>query len=460
MNMRIGHTLFGGAVAGLVIASGVALCMSSANANYEVTRHYGSSTTALATGTGYGLKSLFSTAQTAECLATAQGSCVVEFKPLPVEITATALANGISKAEYSAYSYANAIALIAASPVRIVRLYPHHAKAFSYAQGDGQAYQLGYAKTAYASAKGFGTTYYVGSSNVEAKATITCQPSIKVGVYSDSVAIAEAVVTGQFFIGGAGLATAVADVCVDSAVTVNNIRIFTANGIGECVANIDAQTIGVHQAQTGNCYASINAIPKIQSGGKGKGIATANGVGDSVGMATGAATIEGNTSAFAIGKPKYNANAYSHGIATVISTGNGKVTQTRVESKFGKAIALSTGYGYKIKLGSADAYSTCLITAVVTKTILTSTTKTSAISIGELNTIILGVVPKSASAVGSLKGECVRTVSAYSSTVAESTALGYLQVNDLQEAPESRTYKLERSVRLTIVSEELRLVVV
>lgn len=458
--MRIGHTLFGGAVAGLVIASGVALCMSSANAEYVVTRHFESSTTAIATSTGYGVKNSFTATQTVNCLAIAQGSCVVEYKPLPVEITATALANGTSKAEYSTYSFPIAYALTADKSIRIVRQYPRHASAFSYAQGDGQTFQLGYAKTAYAYAKGFGTTYYVGSSNVVAKATITSQPSIEVGAYSDSVAIAEAVVTGQFFIGGSGLATAVADVLVDSAVTVNNIRIFTANGIGECVANVVAQTIGVHQAQTGNCYANIAAKPKVQTGGKGKGFAIANGVGDSVGIATGVTVIDGKTSSSALGIPKYTANAYSHCTATAISTGNGKLTQTRVESKFGKAIAVSTGYGNKIRYGSVVAYSNCLTAAAATKIKSVKPINTLAISTGEINTTVLAVIPKSALAVGTLKGEGVRIASANATTVAEAMAFGYLQVNDLQEAPESRTYILERSVRLTIVSEDLRLVVV
>lgn len=458
--MRIGHTLFGGAVAGLVIASGVAVCMSSANANYEVTRHYESSTEALATSTGYGIKNLYHTAQTVKCVATAQGSCVVEFKPLPVEVTATAKANGNSKAEYFTYTFANADALTVAKAVRTVKLFPYHANAFSYAQGNGQSWQLGYAKTAYATAKGFGTTYYVGSSNVVAKATITCQPSLEIGAYSDSVAIAEADVTGQYTIGAAGLATAVADVLVDSAVTVNNIRIFTTNGIGECVANVVAQTIGVHQAQTGNCYASIVAYPKVQTGGKGNGLAYAIGVGDSVGMATGAATVEGETSAIAIGKPKYNANSYSQCTAIAIGTGNSKRTETRVESKFGKAIAVSTGYGFKIKQGSVDAYSNCLTTAVVTKTLTVKPINTLAISSGEIKTTVLAVLPNTAIAVATLKGEGVRTANANAITDAEATAFGYLQVNDIQEAPERRTYKLDHPVRLTIVSEELRTVVV
>ena len=458
--MRIGHTLFGGAVAGLVIASGVALCMSSANANYEVIRHYESSTEATATGSGYAIKYLYKTPQTIMCTATAQGSCVVEYKPLPVEITGTATANGIAKAEYFTYAFGNSYALTSAKPVRIVKLYPHHANATCYAQGEGQSWQLGHAKTALAKAIGFGTTYYVGNGNVVAKATITSQPSLKIGVYSNSVATAEAVVTGKFTIGAAGLATAVADVLVDSAVTVEGVRIFTANGISKCEANIIAQTIGVHQAQTGRCYANIVASPKVQVGSKGKGFAYANGLGDSVGMATGAATVEGETSAIAIGKPKYNANAYSQCMATAISTGNGKRIETRVITKIGKAIAVSTGYGFKIKYVGGDAYSKCLTTAAASKTITGRAVDILAVSTGVINTTVLSVTPYPAKAVVTLKDKVKRIVSASTSTVAEATAMGYLQVNDMQEAPEIRTYRLEHSVRLTIVSEEPRTVVV
>lgn len=458
--MRIGHTLFGGAVAGLVIASGIALCMSNATAKYKVTSHFESSTEASATSTGYGIKKLLSDVQTVKCTATAQGSCAVWYTPIPVENTATATANGRSKAEYSTFSIATADALTVANAVRIVKLYPYQARAFSYAQGEGHAYQLGYAKTGYATANGFGTTYYVGSSSAVAEATITCQPSLKKGVYSDSVAIAEAVVAGQYFIGGAGLATAVADACVDSAVTVNDIRIFTANGNGECVVNAIVQTTEVYQSQTGYCYATIGAIPKIQIGGKGTGTAIAYGEGDSIGMATGAATKEGSTSAFAYGNPKINTNAYSQCTASAISIGNGKLIQTRFEPKIGEATAIVTGNGVRNKLANGAAYSKCSVTAVTTKIKSVRSVDTSAIATAKVNTIVIGIVPMTAAAVSTLKEKGEKIGNAYSSSVAEATAMGYMQVNDLQEAPEDRTYKLEQSVRLTIVSEEPRLVVV
>lgn len=459
--MRIGHTLFGGAVAGLVIASGVAVCAASASAQYQVTRHFESQAQAAASSSGHALRQANNKPVTATSTAQAHGAPIADYRPLPVEASAIATASGWSTAQYFTYTFGNANASMEGSPIRRVKLFPRPARAAAYAQGDGQSWQLGYAKTAYARAKGFGTTYFVGHGPAHAKATVYGYPALEIGAAGEGLAESEAEARAVFIIGLAGFGHASAVAIGDAAVTRDGLREFEANGVGECSSIAVAGTVGIHQSQTGRAFAHIVAYPKVQAGGKGHAKALAIGEADAVGMATGAAAVEGQTSATATGDAHYQANAISSASGVAIATAEVIRSQTRTEAKPADCFADAAGSGLRAVCANTSASATAVARSVYQRKVVTAgsvkaTAKASALS----GPVTLSVQAKHAEAFAQAKSTSLKMLSAESATTAEATAIGYNQVNDLQKAPERRTHKVAPAVRLTIIGEEQRLIAV
>lgn len=461
MTMRIGHTLFGGAVAGLVIASGVAVCAASASAHNQVTRHFESHAYAVSAASGYGLRQANNYPVTAASTAHAYGAPIADYRPLPVEITASATAFGGPTVQYFTYTFGNANASMEGAPIRLVKLFPLQARAAAYAQGDGQSWQLGYAKTAYATAKGFGTTYFVGDGPAHAKANVYGYPALEIGAAGEGFAESETEARAVFTIGLAGFGHASAAAIGDAAVTRGGLREFEANGVGECSSIAVAGTVGIHQSQTGRAFAHIVAYPKVQTGGKGHAKALAIGEADAVGMATGAAAVEGQTSATATGDAHYQANAISSASGVAIATAEGIRSQTRTEAKPADCFADAADSGLRMVCAHTSANATAVARSVYQHKVVTAgsvkaTAKASALS----GPVTLSVQAKHAEALAQAKSASLKMLFAESAATAEAAAIGYNQVNDLQKAPERRTHKVAPAVRLTIIGEAQRLIAV
>lgn len=461
MTMRIGHTLFGGAVAGLVIASGVAVCAASASGHNEVTRYVESNAQAVATASGYVHRVAGNYPTHINATAHAQGVAVVEFKPLPVEITASATASGWSTAQYFTYTFGNANASMEGAPVRRVKLFPRQARAAAYAQGDGQSWQLGYAKTAYARAKGFGTTYFVGYGPAHAKATVYGYPALEIGAAGEGFAGSETEARAVFTIGLAGFGHAPSVAISDAAVTRDGLREFEANGVGECSAIAVAGTVGIHQSQTGRAFAHIVAYPKVQTGGKGHAKALAIGEADAIGMSTGAAAVEGETSATATGDAHYQANAISNAAATATASADGLITETGVIGKVGysKAIATARCLRTAQSASSAMAYATTNNSGGP-RTVSAAQVQAKARAATQSGPVGISINDNYAFSYAAAKAKATKSQFAESHAAAEAQAKGYNQVNDLQRAPERRTHKVAPAVRLTIIGEAQRLIAV
>lgn len=461
MTMRIGHTLFGGAVAGLVIASGVAVCAASASAHNQVTRHFESHAYAVSAASGYGLRQANNYPVTAASTAQAYGAPIADYRPLPVEITASATAFGGSTVQYFTYTFANANASMEGAPIRRVKLFPRQAQAVAYAQGDSQSWQLGYAKTAYATAKGFGTTYFVGDGPAHAKATVYGYPALEIGAAGEGFAESETEARAVFTIGLAGFGRASAIAIGDTAVTRDGLREFEANGVGECSAIAVAGTVGIHQSQTGRAFAHIVAYPKVQTGGKGHAKAWATGEADAVGMATGAATVEGETSATATGDAHYQANATSNAAATATTSADGLITETGVIGKVGHGKAAATGRCLRTvqSTSSATAYAATNNSGGL-RTVSADQVQAKASAATQSGPVGISINDNYAFAYAAAKAKATRSQFAESHAAAEAQAKGYNQVNDLQKAPERRTHKVAPAVRLTIIGEAQRLIAV
>lgn len=459
--MRIGHTLFGGAVAGLVFASGVAVCAASASAENNVTKHFESQAQATSTASGYGLRDAGNFPSLASCKANAYGAPIADYRPLPVEIIGSATATGRSTAEFFTYSFGNASAIMSGSPLRTVKLYPRQAQAKAYGQGDGQSWQLGYAKPAICRATGFGTTYYVGDGPGSAHASIAGYPALEIGAtgYGDASSSASAV--ALFTIGAAGVGEAPAIALGDASVTRNGLRELEANGIGQCSAVASAGTVGIHQAQTGKAFANIVGYPKVQTGGKGHGKAFAIGEADGIGMSTGASAVVGETSATATGDAHYQANAFSHSLATATAVGNGVASQTRVKGKVGNGTAIAAGESLRTACAYAFAASYAAAKSIKqTKTISAGKSKARATAVTSTGPVALFVRGEVANAKATTKALSVKKLFAQGQANATAQGQGYNQINDLQRAPERRTHKVAPAVRLILIGESQRLIAV
>lgn len=461
MTMRIGHTLFGGAVAGLVIASGVAVCAAGASAHNQVTRHFESHAYAASAASGYGLRQANNYPVTAASTAHAYGAPIADYRPLPVEITASATAFGGPTVQYFTYTFANANASMEGAPIRLVKLFPRQARAAAYAQGDGQSWQLGYAKTAYATAKGFGTTYFVGDGPAHAKANVYGYPALEIGAAGEGFAESETEARAVFTIGLAGFGHASAAAIGDAAVTRDGLREFEANGVGECSSIAAAGTVGIHQSQTGRAFAHIVAYPKVQTGGKGHAKAWATGEADAVGMATGAATVEGETSATATGDAHYQANATSNAAATATISADGLITETGVIGKVGHGKAAATARCLRTaqSTSSATAYAATNNSGGL-RTVSAAQVQAKASAATQSGPIGISINDNYAFAYAAAKAKATKSQFAESHAAAEAQAKGYNQVNDLQKAPERRTHKVAPAVRLTIIGEAQRLIAV
>lgn len=461
MTMRIGHTLFGGAVAGLVIASGVAVCAASASAHNQVTRHFESHAYAVSAVSGYGLRQANNYPSIAASTAHAYGAPIADYRPLPVEVTASAAATGWSTAQYFTYTFANAGASMEGAPIRRVKLFPRQAQAAAYAQGDSQTWQIGHAKKAYATAKGFGTTYFVGDGPAYAASIAHAQSAVEIGAHGHGAARAEASAKAVFILGFYGVGSTTSTAIGDAAVTVDGTLQLEANGAAYCSAVASVGTVGIQQSQTGRAFAHIVAYPKVRTGGKGRAKAFATGEGDALGMATGASAVEGQTSATATGDAHYQANAIGDARATAAAQGSAISAQTRAPARSAECVASALGEGLRTTCAGAEATGKAAARSVYQrKTVTSKPEKGSAKALALSGAIAIGVQASPAKSLALASGGPLRIQYARGLALAASSATGYNQVNDLQKAPERRTHKVAYSARVASIRESQRLIIV
>lgn len=456
--MRIGHSLFGGAVAGLVIASGVAACTAGAYAQNEVTRHFAGQATAVAVASGDCRRVAGNYPATLSCKAEASGAASVDFRPLPVAVVGSAQATGTASVEYFAYSFGNANAHMRGAPVRRVKLFPLQAKALAFGEADVQTWQLGYAKPAVGRAFGFGTTYHVGHGLGQGLASGSGAPALELGAAGSGLAPASGLALAAFTIGATGIGDAPAAAMGDAAVTRGGVRELDANGIGAATVTAVAGTVGIHQAQTGRAVAQIVAYPKCQIGGKGRAMASARGDGEGLGTATGATAAPGDTRATAIGAGRYLANGAGIASAKANGTGSGETHQTRVVGKPGNCSAVCIGDGVRVAVGSGKAGSAASITMIVGRRTVTAVPdRVAAKANARSGAASLAVQGKSASANALVQGQGRRRLIGAGFASAEAHAQGANQINDLLPAPKQRTHVVGSAARLIVIGEELRL---
>lgn len=456
--MRIGHSLFGGAVAGLVIASGVAACTAEAYARNEVTRHFEGQAGAVAVASAECRRVAGNYPATLSCTAEAYGAASVEFRPLPVAVLGVAEAVGSASVEYFAYSFGNADARMDGAPVRRVKLFPRQAQAVAIGEADVQTWQLGYAKPAVGRAFGFGTTYHVGRGEGQGLASGSGAPALELGAAGSGLAPASGSALAVFTIGGAGIGDAPATAMGDAAVTRGGVREFDANGLGAATSAATAGTVGIHQAQTGRAVAQLVAYPKCQIGGKGRAQASARGDGDGLATATGATALPGDTRATATGTGRYHANGAGAAGATATGSGNGEIHQTRVNAVPGSSKAVATADGLRIAVGGGRSDGAASTTTIICRrTVTAEPDRVAAKASAGSGATGLAVRGKSASAIASVQGQGRRRLIGAGNAAAEAQAQGANQVNDLLRAPERRTHAVDANERLLVVGEQLRL---
>lgn len=455
--MRIGHTLFGGAVAGLVIASGVAACGADALAKIEVTRHAEGQAIASAVSRGECRRVAGVFPSTLTCESVASGAASVDFRPLPVEITCSADAAGSASAEYFAYSFGNAGASMGGAPVLRIRLYPIQARARAFGEAEAQTWQLGYARPAVARAIGFGTTFHVGGGARAGVASGFGVPAVAVGAAGRGLAPAHGAAVGAFTIGAAGEGAAAAVAAGDAAVTVAGVRELSANGLGSATAAAAAGTVGIHQAQTGRATAIIVAYPKSQIGASGRGEAIARGDGDGIGTATGATALSGYSSATATGQARYYACGLGAAKAKAACSGAGEITQTRAAGKPGNAKSTAGGDGVRIALAEGHAQCAGTVTATVRRTVTAEPERVSAQAGGRSGATGLAVRAAPARAFAESRDQAIRLVVGVGFASSDAQGQGANQVNDLLRAPERRTHAVSQDHRAVLVGQELRL---
>lgn len=456
--MRIGHSLFGGAVAGLVIASGVAACAAEANAHNEVTRHAAGQGVAVAAASAECRRVAGNYPATLACKAEAFGAASVEFRPLPVTARSRAEAAGSASAEYFAYSFGNAKAGMTGAPVRRVKLFPLQAQAFAYGEADVQTWQLGYAKPAVARALGFGTTFHVGHGVGQGLASGNGAPALELGAAGSALAPASGSALAAFTIGCAGTGNAPATAMGDAAVTRGGVRELDGNGLGAAIATATVGTVRIHQAQTGRASAEIVAYPKCQIGAKGRARAFARGDGDGLATATGATALPGDTRATATGLARYQANGKGSASATSSGTASGEVHQTRAAAVPGNSRATAAADGVRVVTGAGRSKGNANTTTITSRrTVTAEPGRAAAKATARSGATGLAVRGKSASAAALVEGQGRRRLIGAGSASAEAKAQGANQVNDLLPAPERRTHVVDATERLIVVGEHLRL---
>jgi hypothetical protein len=457
--MRFGLSLFGGAVTGLVMVAGAALSAAQASGQNEVTKYGAGSPTAVATAAPADVRRTATAPfSSLSALAQATGAAQVEFKPLPVVALGSAYAApGASSVEFFAYGFGDAKATTAPSAgKRTAKPFPKQAQAKASGTADGETWQLGYAKPAVGTARGFGTTFYVGGGTAPAFAAIQSLPAIQLGAKGHGIATGVADGTCLFTSGGAGLGEAPATGLGDAAITSSGIRYMDANGVGECLATALVQTVQVHQTQTATARATIQAQAKAQIGAKGRATARCTGYGNGLGVSTAAAAIPGTPAASASGRAKKEGKAKSTTTARATGYGDALVRQTRVS---GTGVARATAQATVLKTlrASASVVARATVSIWARKTMHAGNRIATARATGLRTGVMLEVRGKAATSFAMASGYGYITVTGGGVGVfTTATATGFNQINDLERAPADRTVIVTAEPRVVIVETEPR----
>lgn len=462
--MFFGLNTFGGAVAGLVLASGTAGCGATATGQNEVTRLFTGQAVAQASGSAYCRRQANNKPKTLTATAAASGAAVAFYNPLPVSILAQAMANTAkAQAEFSAYGAATGYANVLGKAVRRIKVYPLRAAAYAQGEAEAQQWQMADPAPAYARASGFGTTYHVGYALGTGAAGLSGSARKQTG--GAGLASADCLCTTVYDAlqekGAAGEAWAYATVLGDPGVTHNGVRYFEGWSEGQATASGQLTHVGITQGQTARCYAYAEGHPNFVLGGKGRGNAKATGYGNGLGMATAVTAESANTAAQAsgyalillMGKGNGQGKATGYGAALVKNTkANPATAQARatlVQSQDSKR--LKSAYG----LGQAKA---TMQTLHIQRGVKLQPGVAQALT--QSGEVLFNVYPcpALADAQASLSG--VRVQYGAGEALALATGQGANSVNDLVRAPAERTVVEPYLDRRVLVAAEPRTVLV
>jgi len=459
--VRFGQTLFGGAVAGLVVASGIAACTAKASAQCEIIRHGAGAAEAAAQASGYGLRAASAKGAPAVCSAWASGSATAYFNTLPSIAVCIAGATGGAQVDYFGYGFANGYSFAAGRAIRTSKLYPRQARAYAYAEAEGNIWQIGHATPARATAWALGTTYFVGRGAAQAAAYAVATPAMQIGGKGRAIATSQAQGACVYTAGMSGIASCTATALGDAAITRDGVRYFEGSGRAVVTASAYAGTVAITQAQTARAYATVVGYPKHQMGGKGRAIATAAGYADPVVLTTAATAEKAGASASATGRASclYSAHPQAARL-TASASGAAVVIQTRAEAKPAQATATMAGSPLRTALVSGAGAATAVARCEPTKTQYASA-QANATASAQMTHLEISARGAPARAEAFAEGQARRLATGHPSpATATATASGFNQVNDLSRAPLSRTVVVVAESRLVVIPEQPRLITV
>lgn len=346
--MRIGHTLLGGAVVGIIIASGVALCATNAAGKIEVTKRVESQVSISAQASAKAFKIIKGKPGKANCTVAVIGKSVGNYRvdKETHSCTAAAYTTG-EKAYFVGLVQANALSSASSDGIRRVRVFPMHAHVIANSVGKAESWLLGYPDTAYCRADGLGTTYHIGHADGLAVTTAKGTSSHLTGAYSSVLATASAQSRGYYCIGGYGAIDAVVTAKADAIIRRDGIRYSEANGLGVAESTASIGTVAIYQSQTGWVGAEATGVAVGILGAKSEAHAVASGYGAGVGVSTAAAAIDGDSFTYATGKAKYFLNAISTCTAIATAYGESLISQTRVQSLDSQMVATGQAKGVR-----------------------------------------------------------------------------------------------------------------
>lgn len=456
--MRIGHTLFGGAVTGLVIASGVALCMSSAYADTERFCLVSSNGVARSEST-VDSQIIKATSSTATSSATANGdasaSLIGELKPA----IAKATCKGKSLVTCKGYGTATANADMCGYPYRHLRSTLIKASSVATASGTSYVWQVVSGKGT-ANSFGYGTTYYVGNGLSTCTATIYGKAVHIIGGASNATATAVADGTVIHSVSAYGLANANANSIVDTAVTKAGVKYITTNGNGYSLANASLTHINIYQYQTGYGKATGSATCLLTAGFKASAVGTCTGTADVDLVVTAAGTLTGESSSIATGYCIYYANAKSVGIAAAIGRDAAIVYSSNSYGDIANATCNATNSG-SIRTQRTESSVICKAVSrnnTYTTTLIAGNTSIGPNAVAVNTSIILLSLGKKAECTANLYGNPCKIRTGNGDCILTAVVSGYPQINDINRAPIFRTIEVMHTGNVINVPEEIRLI--
>lgn len=414
--MIFGRSLFGGATSGQILATGFAAVLATAVAVPEVTRLGYSNAQASASVQVQGLKNLIPETY-AVGSAKALGAAHVTFVGYVHSIGA-ANARAASQVAFFLSGHADGRFVCKALAFKRTRIHLALMRAYAYGEADGQNYQFATALTARGTARGFGTTYYVGRINAQPTASAEGVAFTKAGAAVKAQATAEA--SGECHrTAGAGTATrATAKVQVDAAVTRAGVRYFELFGDAQAKGMASLSHTLVYQIQSVYSEARASTPKGVHiKGAKGRALTTSKARGIGLGTVTAVAAFPGNSKTIATGNAQYRAGLKGFAVAG---------PTTRAEAS-----------GFYNKAGTAIASPHLAI-----------------------KTLVLSIRGAIAQSTAQGVADATRIVQASAQVLAGAYAEGFIQVNDLSKAPASRTVLLIEEDRLVLVEAQPRLILI